>query len=97
MQPLQIKISAHKELFIKWDDNSESLISLLNMRKFCPCATCASERDSQSKTYIPIFSGNQLKIKSIQQVGSYAISVQWKDGHNTGIFEYPFLKTLEEK
>lgn len=97
MQPVQIKIKNSKELFIKWNDNAESTISLLKIRKMCPCATCASERDTQSKTYIPVFSGNQLLVKNIQQVGSYAISIHWMDGHNTGIFEYPFLKSLDEK
>ncbi len=97
MYPIQIKISPSNNLFIKWNDDSESSISLLNMRKFCPCATCASEREYQSNSYIPIFSGNQLEIKNIQPVGNYAISVHWKDGHNTGIFEYPFLKTLQDK
>lgn len=96
MQPVQIKIVGNKDLFIIWDDRSESSIGLLKMRKLCPCATCASEREEQGRTYIPIFSGNQLAVKSIQQVGSYAISVHWKDGHNTGIFEYPFLKSLAE-
>jgi DUF971 family protein len=97
MKPVQIKILSSKQLLIKWSDNTDSTISLLKMRKHCPCATCASEREDQSKSYIPIFSGNQLIVSEIHPVGSYAISVKWKDGHNTGIFEYPFLKSLEDK
>lgn len=97
MQPLQIKIVEDRDIYIRWSDNSESLINLMKMRKLCPCATCASEREEQSKTYIPLFAGDQIKVKSINQVGSYAISISWKDGHNTGIFEYPFLKYLAEK
>ena len=96
MLPIQIKIIGNKDLYVKWDDNSESEINFMKLRKFCPCATCASEREEQSETFIPIFSGNQITVKSIQQVGSYAISIHWKDGHNTGIFEFPFLKSLAE-
>lgn len=96
MQPLLIKIIDNKELLIQWNDDSASMISLMKLRKHCPCATCASEREAQSKTYIPIFAGNQIAVKSIQMVGSYAILIHWKDGHNTGIFEYPFLKYLAE-
>ncbi len=96
MLPIQIKIIGNKDLYVKWDDNSESVINFMKLRKFCPCATCASEREEQSETFIPIFSGNQITVKSIQQVGSYAISIHWKDGHNTGIFEFPFLKSLAE-
>jgi DUF971 family protein len=39
---------------------------------------------------------NQFKVASINQVGSYAISIAWKDGHSTGIYEYPFLKKLAD-
>ncbi len=97
MKPVQIKILSNRQLFIQWDDSTNSNINLMKLRKYCPCATCASEREDQGKTYIPIFSGNQIAISEIHPVGSYAISVKWKDGHNTGIFEYPFLKSLEDK
>jgi DUF971 family protein len=94
VQPVTIKILDKNKLFIKWDDDSESVIGLEKLRKLCPCATCVTERDKQSKSYIPILSENQVKVFNISQVGSYAISVTWKDGHNTGIYEYPYLKKL---
>ena len=96
MYPIQIKIIEKKNLFIKWNDESESLISLEKLRKLCPCATCLTEREKQSKTYIPLMMDNQLKVAGINEVGSYAISIMWKDGHNTGIYEYPYLKKLSD-
>ena len=96
MRPVQIKIFDKKKLFIRWDNESESEIGLKKLRKLCPCATCLAERDKQSKTYIPILNDNQVKIVSINQVGSYAIGITWKDGHNTGIYEYAFLKKLAD-
>ncbi len=97
MVPVQIKIIEKKKLNIKWDDGSESSIEIPKLRKFCPCATCAAEKDEQSKYYIPIVSVEQTKIKDIYPVGSYAIGITWKDGHNTGIYEYGFLKELSDK
>ena len=94
MRPVQVKVVDKKKLFIKWDDKTESEISLEKLRKFCPCATCLTEREKQSKTYIPILTENQVKIVNINQVGSYAIGITWKDGHNTGIYEFQFLKNL---
>jgi DUF971 family protein len=35
------------------------------------------------------------KIKSIDTVGDYAIQIIWKDGHNTGIYSWEYLKILE--
>ncbi|MFZ0454708.1 MAG: DUF971 domain-containing protein [Ignavibacteriaceae bacterium] len=96
MVPVQIKIAEKKNLKIKWDDDSESLIEIKKLRRFCPCATCASEREEQGKYYIPLISEDQTSIKNIEQVGNYAIGITWKDGHNTGIYEYGFLRKLSE-
>jgi DUF971 family protein len=97
MSPVKIKISGQKKLNIKWDDESESKIEIKKLRKFCPCAICVSEREEQSKLYIPIVTEQQVKIENIQQVGSYAIGITWMDGHDTGIYEYVFLKELSEE
>jgi DUF971 family protein len=96
MEPVQIKLLEKKKLYIKWDDDSESLIKLETLRKLCPCATCVTERERQSKTYIPILNKIQIEISGINQVGSYAVSITWKDGHNTGIYEFSYLKKLGE-
>ncbi|OGV05151.1 MAG: hypothetical protein A2330_09025 [Ignavibacteria bacterium RIFOXYB2_FULL_36_7] len=96
MQPVRIKVGNDNQLLINWDDKSESKIGLEKLRKLCPCATCMTNREKQSKTYIPLLMENQVKVAKINQVGSYAISIAWKDGHNTGIYEYPFLKKLAD-
>ena len=94
MQPLKIKLLEGKFLCIEWDDKSESKISLKKLREMCPCATCLSEREKQSKSYIPILLGSQLTVANIEMVGSYAVQIKWEDGHSTGIYEFPFLKNL---
>ncbi|MFN3694625.1 MAG: DUF971 domain-containing protein [Ignavibacterium sp.] len=96
MNPKKIKLLDGNNLSILWDDGKEHLISLLKLRKLCPCATCLAEREKQSKSYIPVFSENQITIDQIKQVGNYAISIFWKDGHNTGIYEYTFLRLIGE-
>ncbi|MCS7052564.1 MAG: DUF971 domain-containing protein [Ignavibacterium sp.] len=96
--PKQIKLSESKDrLFISWNDNTNQVITLLKLRKLCPCATCLAEKENQSPTYIPLYSENQIKISSINQVGSYAITIVWQDGHNTGIYEFPYLRMIADK
>ncbi len=94
MHPEKIKILENKYLWIKWSDETESKISLQRMRELCPCATCLAERDNQSKNYIPLLLSGQITVSGIEAVGSYAIQIIWQDGHDTGIYEYPFLKNL---
>lgn len=92
------KISLSKStLKLVWSDNKMFELNLLKIRKMCPCATCLAEREKQSKSYIPIFSKSQTSVKNISQVGNYAINISWNDGHNTGIYEFPFLRRLCEE
>lgn len=97
MHPKKIRLIDKKKLLIIWDDGNESVLELSELRKRCPCATCLAEREKQGKKYIPLFAENQITIKSIDQVGSYAVQITWNDGHNTGIYEYHFLKKFSER
>jgi DUF971 family protein len=96
MQPTKIQIINKEVLLIKWDDDSESAIRLEKLRRVCPCATCLSEREKLGKKYIPIFNHDQIKVIKLKSVGSYAINIKWGDGHNTGIYEFSFLRKLTE-
>lgn len=94
MNPKKIKLIDGKYLSVLWQDGIEHSIPLVKLRKLCPCATCLADREKQGKLYIPVFSENQITIDQIKQVGNYAISIFWKDGHNTGIYEYTFLRLI---
>jgi DUF971 family protein len=98
MQAKQIKILDKEKLFIKWDDGKESTITLKYLRDECPCANCKGEtillksyRPHQPQTTTP----DMYKIKNIELVGSYAVQITWKDGHNTGIYSWEYLTKLE--
>ena len=94
IQPVKINLSADKNLLIEWNNNSNSSFDLTMLRRFCPCAICLADREKHGKNYIPIFGKDQVTIESIKPVGNYAIALKWKDGHDTGIYEYLFLMNL---
>jgi DUF971 family protein len=94
MSPLKIQVKDKKYLYLLWDDKTESTITLLSLRKNCPCANCAADRHSRPAGYIPLLSEAHLTLVKIEPIGSYAIRFYWKDGHNTGIYEYGLLKQL---
>lgn len=96
MHPTKIKVIEQKKLLIIWEDGTECLLELRELRKRCPCATCLAERDKQSKMYIPLFAENQISVMAINQVGNYAVQITWNDGHNSGIYEFKFLKNFSE-
>ena len=97
MRPEKISLVDQEHMKLVWNDGEEKLLSLQFLRKYCPCATCEKERSEWSNLFIPLFMKNQITLKEIRPVGSYAINLIWNDGHNTGIYEFARLRTMEEK
>ena len=99
MKPKQIKIKDKTNLSITWQDDKVTIIPLKYLRDECPCASCKGET-ILLRTYRPpkptVFSENMYKISNINIVGGYAIQITWKDGHDTGIYSWEYLKTLED-
>jgi DUF971 family protein len=93
MFPLKINL-IKENIVIDWESGNKTQYKLANLRKNCPCAICVSEKESRGDTYIPIYSGDQLKIEDIRVMGNYGLNVIWKDGHNTGIYEFEQLEKL---
>jgi DUF971 family protein len=94
MLPSSLKIVDREYLAIDWDDDTKDSIKLSNLRLNCPCALCASDRESRSDKYFPIYGLDQLIVTGINVIGNYAVGISWKDGHNTGIYEFNYLKKL---
>ena len=99
MSPEKIDVTKSKTLKIKWDDKSVSELNLKYLRDECPCASCKGET-ILLKTYRPpkptVITTEIYEIKNIEVVGDYAIQITWKDGHNTGIYSWEYLKKLED-
>lgn len=103
MIPKQIRIDVEattglERLALLWDDGHQGLIPLRSLRDQCPCAGCQGET-VLLKSYKPEPTPDKpgkYKVVGAQQVGSYALSVSWADGHQTGIYTWETLRALCE-
>jgi DUF971 family protein len=91
MKPTKLQLEDGKNLKIDWDNGRSSIITLRDLRKQCPCATCRAEVESHGPSWIPLYSRDALAIEGIEPLGHYALRFNWKDGHNTGIYSYEYL------
>lgn len=97
MNPKQIKITEQQRLKISWDNGEESEISLKYLRDECPCANCKGETillKTMRPARIKFDTPGKYEIKNIEIVGGYAAKITWKDGHDTGIYSWEYLKAL---
>lgn len=96
MLPKKIFVSENDSLVIEWDNENISEINKYLLRKACPCALCKVERAENHHDY-NLFRGDKTQIVDISVVGQHAIKIVWKDGHNTGMYEFNYLIDLAEK
>lgn len=102
-EPKSVKVdrSGGTGMKIEWNDGHSSAYSFQYLRDACPCATCDDEREKtgdvigkppKPKGGIPMYK-EPARPAEVTQVGRYAISFSWNDGHNNGIYSWQFLRT----
>ena len=90
--PREIRRLGVHALRIVWDDGHESEYRNDVLRARCPCAAC---RQRPTHT-LPLVNERRDELYPVQigVVGRYALSLQWSDGHDAGIYSYQTLRAL---
>lgn len=87
------------ELAIVWSDGLESYLKLVDLRRLCPCAACAGEKDLLGKLARPParpLTTESFRVTRHAPVGGYALQLFWADGHSDGLFLYEKLREWGE-
>ncbi len=100
--PADIAVSREKrQVSIRWHDGHESIYSFDSLRKECPCALCADQRQaapSAAPTLTvltgPVVRAGEIQAKEVKPIGRYAINFVWSDGHDSGIYSFDYLRSL---
>ena len=98
MRPTDIQ-QIGTELAVKWDDGTETFVSLEALRRHCPCAGCKGEVDIMGNVYknpAKPLRTDAFRLVRITNVGGYALQPVWGDGHSTGLYSYEYLKRVGE-
>ena len=90
--PVEIGRANLFDIKVKWQDGHESVYPAKFLRLHCPCAGCVDEVTGQRRPSAIVPS--DVKPLGIQLVGRYAISIQWSDGHSTGIYAFEKLRKM---
>lgn len=76
---------------IVWQDDHSAEYGNRYLRDNCPCAEC---REKPVRALPVVGQQDEIYPVQIATVGRYAISVQWSDGHDAGIYSYQTLRRL---
>ncbi|HAN56792.1 MAG: gamma-butyrobetaine hydroxylase-like domain-containing protein [Pseudomonadota bacterium] len=89
--PIEIRqLQASGELEISWSDGFVSRFKDAALRRACRCTTCRQASARQDVIPCP----QDIRIRSIVPIGSYAIQLCFDDGHDRGIFPWDYLRQL---
>lgn len=95
-RPVEVTRDAgDQRLYVRWADGHESYLPWELLRWKCPCAHCAGEWGQPGALAWTLELGPlQKELVDINLVGRYALSLAWKDGHDTGIYTWRYLRSL---
>jgi DUF971 family protein len=79
---------------IAWNPDNIVEYTAKILRTNCHCANCISEITGE-KTLDPNSITDDIQIAGAQLNGNYAISINFTDGHTTGIFTFEMMYQLE--
>lgn len=92
---------ARRLLQINWSDGRQSVYDFDTLRRACPCAECRPwvhgvGKVGETPEAVKHARGELERLEDIQPVGSYALHFNWADGHTFGIYDWTYLRALDD-
>ena len=85
-----------RTLSVLWEDGHQNNYDVRDLRLACRCALCVDEMSGR-----PLLDPKSVRPDvspiTVKSVGNYAITVDWNDGHSTGIYAFKNLRALGER
>ena len=93
-QPVDVGVySRQQTVEIKWSDDHLSSYGFEYLRWLCPCAVCRGEAGSKGiLDFTTVLTPDQHRLTDLQQVGNYALTPRWADGHDSGIYSWDYFR-----
>jgi DUF971 family protein len=85
----------NRRLLVRWADLHESSLDWEYLRWRCPCAECSGEGNFPGVlATLPMFRPGQTTMTDVNLTGRYAVTPEWGDGHNLGIYSFRMLRAI---
>ena len=102
LYPTKLSLGGENRLLIEWSDGQRRSYSFRELRDRCPCASCREKRSQPPAgggllTVLSPAEARPLKVLGMKPVGAYAYSIDFSDGHDTGIYTFELLRELGQE
>lgn len=80
----------HNTLTVTWDDGIVSTYPVPYLRGWCPCAGC----QGHGNAVVYREASEEIGAAGIYEIGAYAITIRFSDGHDAGIYSWQWLRAI---
>lgn len=89
---------ANGTLTIVWRDGVRQQWPHALLRANCKCTQCQSRRllGAPSPQPAPGVAPEHLRVQALEMVGNYGLQLVFSDGHERGIYPWPYLRAMPE-
>ena len=76
------------DMILRWDDNTENILTYVELRFWCPCANCKPRREDESRSHSLRDEIGRLRNEKpkVETVGGYGLRFTFASGCNAGIW-----------
>lgn len=92
--PLPTEIQLHRRsrtLELRFDDGARFLLPCEYLRVYSPSAEVRGHTPATAKLQV---GKEAVGITDVRQIGTYAIKLVFDDGHDSGLYDWPYLYRL---
>jgi len=93
--PIGFRRHDARTLSVLWEDGQHVDFDVRDLRLACRCALCIEEMSGRP-LLDPASVRPDVAPRAVTSVGNYAITINWNDGHSTGIYSFEYLRALGE-
>ena len=98
-RPKHLDLKKDKGLTVQWSDGTTSFFPVAYLRRMSPSAEMRVLREEQARNPLTVLpsspSSGPLTAVDAHLVGHYAIKIVFSDGHDTGIFSWDYLRSID--
>jgi DUF971 family protein len=90
--PADIDIVRDEAVTVTFDDGAVCRYQVQLLRANCPCASCRGWRERGEVAWPRPGQPSTVTISHAELTGAWGLSIDWSDGHSTGIYAWAVLR-----
>jgi DUF971 family protein len=99
IQPKHLELKKDTALIVTWDDGRVSIFPIAYLRRMSPSADAKAIREEMERNPLTVLPASKasgpLTATGAEMVGNYAIKILFSDGHDTGLYSWPYLREID--